>query len=329
MSLKNLKERSKALLGKLQDEKEKTANSYTREVDERMWSPSYDKDTKNGTCVVRFLPPKFEDELPYVAEVKYSFKGPTNKWYIEKSRRMINEPDPVAELGNRLYNSGVESDKEVQKPLRRKRAWYTNVLVIEDEFNPENNGKVKIWKFGPAFYNILEDAMFGAKDMDDREKAKFKPLNPFDPWEGAELVIRSKGKQVGKEILPNYERSTFDERSPIGDDDKIEELIDQTYSLKEFIAPESLKSYAELQKRLLEVLGDTIGSGIPVVLDSDGKKVVSKHSAPKDDDDDFEQVKDKEPMPGRKETPAEVPKASQKSTSADEDDLGFLDDIPF
>lgn len=319
MSIKSLKERSKSLLTKLQDEKQK--ESAPREVDDRLWSPSYDKDTKSGTCVVRFLPSKFEDELPYVSQIRYSFKGPNGKWYIENSRRMINEPDPVAELGNRLYNSGVESDKEAQKPLRRKRAWYANVLVVEDEFNPENNGKVKIWRFGPAFHNILEEAMFGAKDMDEREKAKFKPLNPFDPWEGADLVIRSKGKQVGKDLLPNYDRSAFEDPKPISDDDDvIESLINETYSLKEFVSPDIIKPYEVLQKRLLEVLGDTIGSGIPVVLDSSGAKVETKKAPP---EEEFEQVK--KPQETKK-----PPVSSSKTTSSSEDnDLDFLDDIPF
>lgn len=324
MSIKSLKERSKSLVDKLHDEQNKQ-NNTPREVDERMWTPSYDKDTKNGTCVVRFLPPKFEDELPYVAEVKYSFKGPSGKWYIENSRRMINEPDPVAELGNRLYNSGIESDKLAQKPLQRKRAWYTNVLVIEDEFHPENNGKVKIWRFGPAFFNILNDAMFGAKDMDEREKAKFKPLNPFDPWEGAELVIRSKGKQVGKDLLPNYERSSFDDPSVMGTDEFIEEIVEQTYSLKEFVSPEKIKPYEVLQKRLLEVLGDTIGSGIPVVVDSSGKKVEGKKAEPKDDED-FEQVATGKRVENK--APAEKKPVPASSSSGDHD-LDFLDDIPF
>ena len=73
------------------------SNKY---VDERMWKPTVDKQN-NGYAVIRFLPASEGSDLPWNRYWDHGFKGPTGKWYIEKSLTSIGQSDPVGELNSR------------------------------------------------------------------------------------------------------------------------------------------------------------------------------------------------------------------------------------
>ena len=84
--------------------------SYT---DERFWKPTVDK-AGNGYAVIRFLPAPKSEELPWIRYWDHGFKGPTGLWYIENSLTSIGQTDPVGELNSRLWNSGIEADKDLK-----------------------------------------------------------------------------------------------------------------------------------------------------------------------------------------------------------------------
>lgn len=132
------------------------------------------------------------------------------------------------------------------------------MLVIKDPANPENEGKVKLYRFGPMIFKMIEEQMF--PKFDDEA-----PMNPFDPWEGANFNIKIVGKQVGRDTVPNYEKSVFSAPSPMGEDDFIEKIYEHVYSLSEFTAPGNFKTEDELKRKLFDVLGPTVGSGIVTV----------------------------------------------------------------
>ena len=137
---KNRADRSK-LLHKALDE---TMSGKTYKDEEGFWRPTLDK-AGTGWAVIRFLPAGKNEELPYVEMFSYAFKA-QGGWYIEKSRQTLGaeEPDPAKEYISTLWNAGKEDEA---RKYSRRRYFVSNVLVINDPGNPENNGKVFLYKY--------------------------------------------------------------------------------------------------------------------------------------------------------------------------------------
>lgn len=223
--------------------------------DERKYKPGFDKKEGKGYAVIRFLPSKEGDH--FVRVFSHAFQG-SGGWYVENSRSTIGEEDPVG-LSNGLYwkkgeAEGNESFKNVARSRRRNTKYYANILVIKDTVNPENNGKVMIYEFGPQIFKMIEKA--AKPEFEDDQ-----PLDPFDMWSGADFKIKIVGKEIPdsrtgkKTIVPNYESSEFDRQSELfaGDDEAKEEVFGKTYDLSEFI---KVKPFDELAERFKKVAGE-------------------------------------------------------------------------
>jgi hypothetical protein len=216
-------------------------------VDERLWKPNVDK-AGNGYAVIRFLPAPNGEELPWVRVWNHAFQGPTGQWYIENSLTTLNQKDPVSEYNTQLWNSGVESDKEIARKQKRKLKYYSNIYVVSDSANPENEGKVFLYSYGKKIFDKLMEAMQPAFEDET-------PINPFDLWEGANFKLKIR-KVDG---YWNYDKSEFDSVSALkGDDAELETIYNTEYSLAEFLAPTNFKSYDELKTRLDAVLSGTV-----------------------------------------------------------------------
>ena len=254
MSFNSLSElrKNRGNFDSLMKEVEKIANptNEKRGDDERLWKPSVDK-AGNGQAVLRFLPAPPGEELPWVRVYDHGFQGPTGKWYIENSLTTINKPDPLGELNSELWNSGIEANKEIARKQKRRLSYISNVLVVKDPSNPENEGKVFLYKYGKKIFDKIKDVM--QPTFEDE-----KPVNPFDLWEGANFKLRI--RQV--EGYRNYDKSEFDGNTPLDEnEDKLEAIWKQTHSLAAFLDPSNFKSYDELKTKLNTVLGS--GTRVP------------------------------------------------------------------
>ena len=242
MSFASLKKQSSlgSLTAKLVKEVEKTNKVNTG--DERLWKPEVDK-AGNGYAVIRFLPAPEGEDLPWVKMYSHAFQGPGG-WYIENSLTTLNQKDPCSEFNTSLWNSGVESDKQIARNQKRKLAFYSNIYVVKDPANPENEGKVFLYKFGKKIF----DKIMGAMQPEFEDES---PLNPFDFWQGADFKVKIK-KVAG---YWNYDSSEFAAASPLlKDDDALESIWKKEYSLSEIVAADQFKTYDELKKRLESVL---------------------------------------------------------------------------
>lgn len=239
MSLSELKRKSS--LSSITDKLDK-ADSYGKKEDTRFWSPNVDKNG-NGRATVRFLPaPPGEDE-PFVKIYSHGFQGPSGLWYIENSLTTIGKDDPVSALNSKLWATGSEKNKEIARKQKRKLAFISNILVIDDPDNPENNGKVFLYRYGKTVFDMIKEAAGPGFD-------EFEPFNAFDPWEGANFRIAIRHADGYRK----YDRSKFLTPGPIGSDDEIETIWNQEYSLQEFLDPSNFKSYEELEAKLNRVL---------------------------------------------------------------------------
>ena len=250
MSLNTLKKSNSLdkLLGAVQAENAPLEKkSYT---DDRLWKPVVDK-TGNGYAVLRFLPAVEGEDMPWAKVWNHAFQGPTGQWYIENSLTTVGKNDPVSEMNSAYWNSGIESDKEIARRQKRKLQYFANVYVVEDPTNPQNEGKVMLYRFGKKIFDKCMEAMQPAfKD----ETA----VNPFDFWEGANFKLKIR-KVDG---YWNYDKSEFASPSSLfDDDDQIEEVWKKQYPLSEFSADTNFKSYDELKSRLDVVLSGTTKVG--------------------------------------------------------------------
>lgn len=223
-----------------------------READNRFWTLTRDK-AGNGAAVIRFLPAPAvdgDDALPWVRYFDHGFKGPTGKWYIEKSLTTFNQKDPVSEYNSKLWNASDDDASWQRKQARdqkRRLHYVANIYVVKDSAHPENEGKVFLFKFGKKIFDKLTLAMNPEYEGDT-------PMNPFDLWSGANFKLRTR-TVAG---YPNYDQSVFESTSALSDDDAaLEKIWKSEYSLKEFVDPKNFKTYEELAKKLTEVLGDS------------------------------------------------------------------------
>ena len=214
--------------------------------DDTMWKPELDK-TGNGFAVVRFLPTPEGEEMPWVSYFDHGFQGPGG-WYIEKSLTTLNKKDPVSDYNSQLWNTGVEANKEIARKQKRRLHYVSNVYVVSDPKNPDNEGKVFKYRFGKKIFEMLKEAISPAF-------ADEQAINPFDiRGEGANFKIKIR-KVDG---YWNYDKSEFDSRAPLfAEEEKLEEVVSSLHSLSAIIAPEEFKSYEELKEKFDRVLGLT------------------------------------------------------------------------
>jgi hypothetical protein len=295
MSFSNLKKNRGHNIDKLVQEAEKinsgsSENQKNKFVDERIWKPSVDK-SGNGYAVIRFLPAPDGEELPWVRYWDHGFKGPTGLWYIERSLTSIGKTDPVSEMNSLLWNSGREEDKQTARERKRRLHYVSNIYVVKDPSNPENEGKVFLYQYGKKIFDKIMDMMQPQFEDED-------PVDPFDFWEGADFKLKIRNVEGYR----NYDKSEFASQSALlgGDDEELEGVYNRMYSLKEYTDENNYKSYGELKEKLNRVLGEgseeTLTTAESISLDETSSGPSFKSSEPEvdaptpkadtDDDDD-------------------------------------------
>ena len=260
--------------------------------DERFWKPIRDK-AGNGYAVIRFLPGDAEAPTPWVRYWEHAFKGPSGQWYIEKSLTSIGQQDPVGEMNQKLWNQdGSNAAKAIVRERKRNLRYVANVLIVSDPANPENDGTVKLFRFGKKIFDKIMDSM--QPQFPDEA-----PVNPFDMWKGADFTLKIR-KVEG---YPNYDTSSFKSPSAISDDEaRLEEIYNNQQDLSEWTDPKNYKSYDELKVRLASVLGESTTPNPKIEMELD------------DEIPDF----DKKSEPEIKSEPA--PKAKTAESAMDDDD---------
>lgn len=244
--LKSYLKNRKAETQRLQAQLNKTANPQEAYKDARFWEPTVDK-AGNGSATIRFLPARSPEEDAYVTRYYRSFKGPTGLYYVETDRSMLGRdtPDPVQEFNEPLWN-GSAAEKKQASEQKRKVQYMANILVIDDPKNPSNNGKVFLFKFGKKTLDRLN------KLSNPPPELKKKGVDPFDLIDGVNYTLIV----TRKDNFPNYDDSEFSTPCAAADTDKeLERIFNSMYDLRPLVAPETVKSFDECQKRLYKVLG--------------------------------------------------------------------------
>ena len=300
MSFADLKKQSKlgSLTAKLVKEVEKMNNAGSS-GDERLWKLECDKGG-NGYAVIRFLPAPEGEDLPFVKLYSHAFQGPGG-WYIENSLTTLGQKDPVSEYNTSLWNNGTDAGKETARKQKRKLTYVANIYVVKDPANPENEGRVMLYKFGKKIFDKITAAM--QPEFEDEEA-----IDPFDFWQGANFKLKAKNVAGYR----NYDSSEFARQDALLEDDEAMEAIwKKEYSLEEFVAPDQFKSYDDLKKRLDYVLGI---KGTPKFQDQESVQ----------EEEEFRQQNRAELNPVPQSMKEELTDLSSTKTDDDDDTLSYF-----
>jgi len=245
MSFADLKKQSRLgnLTAKLVKEVDKM-NKGTSMGDDRLWKIERDK-SGNGYAVIRFLPAPEGEENPYVQVWSHAFQGPGG-WYIENSLTTLGQKDPLGELNTQMWATGNRSDQETVRKRKRKLSYYSNIYVVKDPANPQNEGKVFLFKYGKKIFEKISSAL--KPEFEDES-----PMDAFDLWTGGNFKLKVRMADG----YPNYDKSEFEPSGVLEnyDDEDLERIWKKCYSLQEFVSPDNFKSYDQLKARLDAVLG--------------------------------------------------------------------------
>jgi hypothetical protein len=313
MSFKDLKSKTslEALTKKLTESLDKKTA-----VDDRIWKPQKDK-SGTGYAVIRFLPPPEGEEDSWVKVYRHSFQGPGG-WYIENCLSTLGQTDPVMELNREMVVKYGNGDYETFKKAApkdvavavgkrsRQTRYYSNIYVIKDAANPENEGKVFLYCYGQTIFKKIAAAM---KPAFEDESA----IVPFDFWDGADFRI----KIVEKGGYPNYDNSDFAKASEFlgGDDELLEAVYNKEYSLQEFVSPDQFKTHEQLETQLRRVLGKDAPKPAPSYSKQE-EELESMISSKEDDGDVMEDLEN-----------AYRKSKSVSEDDEDSDDLKFFEDL--
>ena len=254
MSFSDLKKSSSlgGLTAKLIKEVEKQNKSGGNDIDDILWKPEMGKEGV-GSAVIRFLPAPDGEDMPWAKLFTHFFKGPGG-WYGENCPTTKNGKCPACQHNTGLWNTGTQENKDIVGKQKRKLSYYSNIYVVKDPANPQNEGHVFLYEYGKMIHDKLVNAM--KPKFEDQE-----PINPFDFWQGANFHMRISLK----EKYWTYENSSFGTPGPLlDDDDAMEALWRKAHSLSDLVADDKFKPYEELDQRLQYVLGTTSTRKSPV-----------------------------------------------------------------
>jgi len=219
--------------------------------DDRFWSLSRDEND-NGGAIIRLLPDP--NGVPFEQIYSHGFQSfdPVNKkkrWYINNSPSSIGLDCPASNLWSAIFNEGTEEGKLEAKNFSRKIQFYTNIKVINDPANPQNNGKIFIWKFGTK----LKDKFMAALNPSETDRAMGEePKQLFNPLTGCNIKLKI-AKVAG---FPNYDGTTIEAPSSIYEnaEEAKADILENAYALEEFKKEEAFETYDELLSKLKYVM---------------------------------------------------------------------------
>jgi hypothetical protein len=289
-------------------------------ADERFWKLSVDQKTKIGYAKLRFLPAPKGEDVPWQRIFSHAFKL-NGGWFIENCPTTLGQrPCPVCKDNSKLWNSGIDADKDVARERKRKLQFISNILVIDDPAHKENNGKIFLFKYGKKIHDKIQELI-------NPQFPDAVSTDPFDMWgPGAEgsggADFKLKAAQV--KGYQNYDNSEFTEPKELfpGDDKAKEAIWDKEYSLTAFVAEDQFKNYEDIEKRFLKVItgnddgpktaADAIKRDAPTPADA------AKLSAAVDADVDArEEKKTRKPRTKKDATPAQQEAALNAGDFAD------------
>jgi hypothetical protein len=260
------------------------------------------KDKKKGwRSVVRFLPNLTKEgkvgesaleKITHFVDIKNPKE--LSGWF--DSPKNFGDKCPLTDLYYTMQNSKNAILIEKSKQLKYSKKYYSYVLVIEDEQQPELVGKILIFQYGKTIKDKIQAERNG--------EISGVSCNVFSLDSGKDFVLVVKEIQTGDETYPDYKMSMFKpettslpiyfkdkavfKNAPLNADGKIDGsvqtkikdfLLEREHDLEEFSAK---KLTEEQQSKITEISNFLTGKT------STSFNVAKAESKPSSDDFDFE-----------------------------------------
>lgn len=236
------------------------ANKKSFEADSRFYTLTKDADG-DGQALIAFLPD------PEKRTIQQVFKFNINN-HVNGSKRFINmfspttcgQPDPIQEEWQRLWNAGR---KDEAKRFSRSVRYVTNIKVIKDPSNPENEGKVFLYEMSGRLFEKLKQALCPS-DKEIALGATRKEI--FNPMKGWVFKLAAKKQPSG---MISYDASEFVYKPELQIYDSVESAVNDIkehgHKLSWFLDPANYPTYDEILDKLKWMNGETANSESPSV----------------------------------------------------------------
>jgi len=265
-----------SVLGNIKRVQSATASktSSNSQKDETYWNAPWDDTKKLGNAVIAFLPfadiftNKEDGEVsPYVAmHVHNKMVNSTGKKYFNimcpSAFPGSTQSDcPICNEFFAIWNKSEEGKEIVKKlALARKRQYCGNIIVLKNEKNPEDVGKVFKWKYGMTIQEKIANKI-NPTDAEDTPiivhniynilpfKLKLIEKNKYRNLDNSEFM-QSNSKSLADYLMPNVSKATEEEKDAWMETN----VIDKLYKVEDFVKEDMFKSKEELTNILNEVL---------------------------------------------------------------------------
>jgi hypothetical protein len=125
------------------------------------------KTTPGNTYIVRLLPNIKDPNKTFFNYFSYGWNSlSTGQFVTCISPATWGQRDPISEEFFRIRRAGSEEEKEKSRALNRRENWMVNVYVVNDPVTPENNGTIKVLRYGRQIDKIIKDAIEGEESSD-------------------------------------------------------------------------------------------------------------------------------------------------------------------
>lgn len=179
------------------------------------------KDKKRGyRSVVRFLPNLTKEgkvgqaaieKITHYVDIKNAKE--LSGWF--DSAKNFNEKCALTDLYYNMTNSKNAILQEKAKCLKYSKKYYSYVLILEDEQQPELVGKIMIFQYGKTIKDKIQAERNG--------EISGVGCNVFDLVNGKDFVVIVKEITTGDDTFPDYKNCTFKQEPtslPIYNEDK-------------------------------------------------------------------------------------------------------------
>lgn len=199
------------------------------------------KTTPGNTYTIRLLPYAKDPKNTFFHYFNHGWVSFATGQYVQALSPMtFGERDPIAEERFKILRTGTEDDKEKIKAVKRLEKYLVNVYVIDDSQNPDNNGKVKILRYGKQLHKIIMEAIEG----EDAEEFGSRIFDLGTTGVNFKVKCENQGE------FPTYVSSRFTTAGKLTlSEDEQKKIYDSAFDLTKVY---SLKSYDELKAMLNE-----------------------------------------------------------------------------
>lgn len=244
------------------------ANGGNKYSNDEFYYPKRDPETKTADVVIRFLPAKNEEDLPYVTKYSHFFQGDDGKWCImDICPTTFGEDCKICSTNSSLWATNNQDMQAIVRKRKRKKEYIFQVLVEKDKDQPDKVGTVQPFKCGQQIFDKIMSAL--KPEFEDEA-----PKNPFDIMEGHSFNFRIKEDPTKKQTT--YEASKFADKATAifgGNVDQIKAMYESMVDLKETYLKKDAHDESYWDKKIANAYSKTLSeAGVYVDVEPTQKK---------------------------------------------------------